>query len=74
MTERCSACGTVRDLAEMLIVSEVGGLHRSKYICRPNIDGRCLATIGPRAGEAIALAVPEAPLLPRLPGDRQGER
>ena len=63
--ERCSACRTVRDLAELLRVTETGGLHRSRFVCRPNVDTRCFGSVGPRSGEAITTALPEEPLLPR---------
>ncbi len=65
--ERCAACRTTRDLAELLRVTETGGLRRSKYVCRPSVDPGCFASIGPRSGEVIELAVWEPPLLPVMP-------
>lgn len=55
----CSACRATRPLAELLRVTETGGLRRSKYICRPNVDVRCFGSIGSRTGEAITPALPE---------------
>ena len=44
-TGRCCAGGTVRDLVDLLRVTETGGLHRSRFVCRPDLDtpapGRC---------------------------------
>jgi len=67
MTERCCACGTTRDLRDLLRVSETGGLHRSKFVCRPNVDGRCFRVmVGRRDLERIETALPEPPLLPHV--------
>jgi hypothetical protein len=68
----CCACGTTRDLALLLRVSETGGLHRSKHVCRPGhaLDGYpyCFREmVGARDLEAIETALPEAPFLPRPP-------
>lgn len=66
----CCACGTTRDLALLLRVSETGGLHRSKFVCRPGHDapdmGRCFRVmVGRRDLERIETALPEEPFLPR---------
>jgi hypothetical protein len=61
----CCACGTPRDLHDLLRVSETGGLHRSKFVCRPNVDPRCFRImVGRRDLETITTALPEPPLLP----------
>ena len=61
----CWSCGTPRDLRDLLRCSETGGLHRSRFLCRPSVDGRCFGSVGRRDLETIALALPEPPLLPR---------
>ena len=64
-TPVCCACGTTRDLHDLLRVSETGGLHRSKFVCRPSVDGRCFPDmVGRRDLERIETALPEQPLLP----------
>ena len=62
--ERCRACGSLRPLAELLIVRETGRLHRTCYVCRPlapTLHGAglppCFASLHGRDGERIALAV-----------------
>lgn len=61
----CCACGTTRDLHDLLRCSETGGLHRSKFVCRPSVDGRCFrGMVGRRDLETITTALPEEPLLP----------
>ena len=71
MTERCCACGTTLDLALLLRVSETGGLHRSKFVCRPSVDGRCFRVMVGRSDlERITTALPEEPLLPHYRPER----
>ena len=60
----CWSCGTPRDLRDLLRCSETGGLHRSRFLCRPSVDGRCFGSVGRRDLETIALAEP--PLLPHV--------
>ena len=63
----CCACGTTRDLHDLLRCSETGGLHRSKFVCRPSVDGRCFRVmVGRRDLERIETALPEQPLLPHV--------
>lgn len=66
----CSACRLIRPHAELLRVTETGGLHRSKFVCRPNVAPGCFGSVGPRDVERIETAIPEAPLLPRPPVPR----
>ena len=74
-TPTCCACGTPRDLHDLLRVSETGGLHRSKFVCRP---GHALADypycfrimVGRRDLERIETALPEQPLLPHYRPER----
>ena len=62
----CWSCGTPRDLRDLLRCSETGGLHRSRFLCRPSVDGRCFRVmVGRRDLERIETALPEPPLLPR---------
>ena len=60
----CWSCGTPRDLRDLLRCSETGGLGRSRFVCRPSVNGRCFGSVGRRDLETIALAVP--PLLPHV--------
>ena len=67
----CSACGATLDLHDLLRVSETGGLHRSKFVCRPSVDGRCFRVmVGRRDLETITTALPEEPLLPHYRPER----
>jgi hypothetical protein len=57
----CSACGARRSLSELLEVRHYR-TGRFRYVCRPNVDPRCFASVGPASVERIAAA------------DRQTER
>ena len=60
----CWSCGTPRDLRDLLRCSETGGSRRSRFVCRPSVDGRCFGSVGRRDLETITTALPEEPLLP----------
>ena len=60
----CWSCGTPRDLRDLLRCSETAGLRRSRFVCRPSVNGRCFGSVDRRDLETIALAVP--PLLPHV--------
>jgi hypothetical protein len=59
----CWSCGTPRDLRDLLRCSETGGSRRSRFVCRPSVDGRCFGSVGRRDLERIETALPEPPLL-----------
>jgi hypothetical protein len=65
----CCACGTPRDLRDLLVITDRHDTERPPwYCCRPSVDGPrrdCLARAsGPAADYAVALAVPPPPPVP----------
>lgn len=58
MPQPCAACGALRPLRDLLVVSEMGGLHRARYVCRPSVSAACFGSVRSRAVERVELADP----------------
>ena len=54
----CAACGALRPLRDLLAVTETGGLHRVRFVCRPSVSGSCFGSVRSRLVERIELADP----------------
>ena len=59
----CWSCGTVRPLAELLVIRDRQADRPAWYCCRPSVaEGDCLRrAAGPAVRYSVALAVPDAP-------------
>jgi hypothetical protein len=73
----CMSCGMTYPIAQMLQVIELQGLHRTRYVCRPSIDGRCFAhAVGTVGTHLIAATSPpnSGPTPSMAPGGEWGRQ
>lgn len=57
---RCAACGTDREIGELLIVRDLAGVRADAYLCRSSVSDLCTAWAGTADQTSIALADPSA--------------
>lgn len=54
---RCASCGEFRPATALLVVTERGGLHRARHVCRPSRPAP-----GTKEGECFSRAVRSWPI------------